>query len=64
MTLNAFIWSVIASIVAAIIVGTTTYKLINKNKTKKIFKQKGDSNIGFMDSKININSNRDNKGEK
>lgn len=58
MTLENFIWSVIASIVATLILGTTTYKIINKNKTKKKIKQKGNNNNAFMDSTININSSK------
>jgi hypothetical protein len=63
MTLEAFIWSVAAGILATILVGTT-YKIINKNKTKKTINQKGNNNTAFMDSTININSEKNSKGEK
>ena len=63
MTLEVFIWSVIASVVAAII-GGATYKIVNKNKTRKSIKQKGDNNTAFMDSTIHINPTKTDKDEK
>jgi Na+/glutamate symporter len=63
MTIEIFFWSVVASIVAAAIIGGPVYKIINKNKTKKSIKQKGNNNTAFMDSSININSNKS-KGKK
>lgn len=61
MTLDVFIWSVIAGIVATLIVGAgVAYKIVNRNKTNKSIKQDGTSNNAFMDSTININSNNNN----
>ncbi|MEQ2529201.1 hypothetical protein WMO40_21230 [Bacillaceae bacterium CLA-AA-H227] len=65
MTLDAFGLSILASVIAAIIVGSSiVYKIINKNKTKKNIKQKGKKNTAIMDSTININSDRKNGGGK
>ncbi|PGM48639.1 hypothetical protein [Bacillus thuringiensis] len=66
MTLDGFTWSVIASIVAALIIGATvTYKIVNKNKTNKRIDQGGNNNTAYMDSTININSdNKKNKDDK
>ncbi|WP_053365449.1 hypothetical protein [Bacillus sp. FJAT-27245] len=54
MDSSAFFWSVIASFVAAVFLGAT-YKIVNKNKTKKEINQKGNNNTAFIDSSININ---------
>lgn len=62
MTIEAFIWSVVAGVLATILVGTT-YKINNKNKTKKNINQKGNNNTAFMDSTININSEKNSKSE-
>lgn len=62
MELTDFIWSVIAGLIATVIVGGAAYKLNNKNKTKKSILQKGDSNKAMMDSTINIHT--DEKREK
>ncbi len=61
MTINIFLWSVFAGIIATVIVGST-YKFTNKNKTKKTIKQKGENNTAIMDSWVNINSDK-NKGD-
>lgn len=62
MSLSGFIWSVIAGVLASFFVGAT-YKIINKNRIKKSIKQKGNNNTAFMDSTININSEKKHKGE-
>ncbi|MCT6901614.1 MAG: hypothetical protein M3Z48_00110 [Lactobacillus sp.] len=65
MTLDVFLWSVIASIVAAVIFGgAATYKITNRNKTKKKINQKGNNNTAYMDSTVNINSDNKNKDDK
>ncbi|SCC33174.1 Protein of unknown function [Bacillus cereus] len=64
MTLDGFTWSVIASIVAALIMGATvTYKIVNKNKTNKHIDQGGNNNTAYMDSTVNINSDKKNKDD-
>jgi preprotein translocase subunit SecG len=64
MSLDGFSLSILASVLATLIVGSTiAYKIINKNKTNKTIKQKGKNNNAIMDSKVNINSERKNRGE-
>ncbi|RIW34037.1 hypothetical protein D3H55_10600 [Bacillus salacetis] len=64
MTLSDFGLSILASIIAALLIGgAITYKIVIKNNKKSI-KQKGRTNTAFMDSSININTKNENKGDK
>lgn len=62
MSLAGFIWSVIAGVLATFFVGAT-YKIINKNRIKKSINQKGNNNTAFMNSTINMHSDKKHKGE-
>lgn len=55
MDLSNFIWSVIASIVAAVIMGAGAVT-IYRNKTRNNIKQPGNNNNAIQNSTININS--------
>lgn len=59
MDISTFTWSVIAGIIATILVGTTiTMKIINRNKSKtnNNLKQSGSNHTAFQNSTINYNS--------
>lgn len=55
MDLSNFTWSVIASIVAAVIMGAGAVT-IYRNKTRNNIKQTGNNNNAIQNSTININS--------
>jgi len=62
MNISDFSWSVLASIVAGLILGGVTYKIIKKNiiKTKDTIIQVGDKNQAANKSKNNtFGSNKD-----
>jgi len=62
MDLSTFIWSVLASIVAAAI-GTATYKIINRNKNINKINQKGNNNNAYVNSTI-INYEKGERNDK
>jgi hypothetical protein len=63
MDLSTFIWSVLASIVAAAIVGTATYKIINRNRNINKINQNGNNNNAYVNSTI-INSEKGEHNDK
>lgn len=63
MDISTFVWSVIASIVATLILGGAVYNVINKNKTRNTIVQKGKSHQAYMNSTIHIRADKSKKGE-
>lgn len=63
MDLTTFTWSVIASLVAAAIIGGVAFKVIHKNKTNNSIKQKGEGNTAYMNSTIHNNNYEKKKGD-
>jgi len=55
MDLSTFIWSVLASIVGTSLIGTVTFKIINRNKNINKINQQGNNNKAYMNSTSNIN---------
>lgn len=58
MDISTFMWSVIASIVAAVIIGApVTYKIVTRNKIKSRdnINQTGSNNTAFQNSTITNN---------
>ncbi|MEK5272494.1 MULTISPECIES: hypothetical protein [unclassified Aeribacillus] len=64
MDLSTFIWSVLAGIVATALIGTATYKIINRNKNLNKINQEGNNNNAYMNSTININYEKGERNDK
>lgn len=63
MEIDAFVWSIIAGIVATALVGTALFKIINKNKTKNVVKQKGNTNQAIVGSTVTINNSSSSRND-
>lgn len=62
MEISSVITAIISALVAAG-VAITSYKVINRNKSKNTINQKGNNNNAFMNSNINIDSTVNKKDE-